>query len=148
MTTKPDLDALAGEIYDKATTESLTSDLANDRSIFVRHIRLALQECQERIEELDKQAQAYYNEASDGWSKFREAERRIKELEPDAEMYRWLQDHYKWANDSMRELWFDPNIKAPCLSPPYPVGIVDQDAVARLRAELRAAINKARKEAT
>ena len=26
----------------------------------------------------------------------------------DAERYRWLREHFRFANDSMRELWFDP----------------------------------------
>ena len=25
-----------------------------------------------------------------------------------AERYRWLREHFRFANDSMRELWFDP----------------------------------------
>jgi hypothetical protein len=29
-------------------------------------------------------------------------------LRKDAERYRWLREHFRFANDSMRELWFDP----------------------------------------
>lgn len=28
--------------------------------------------------------------------------------ELDAGRYRWLREHFRFANDSMRELWFDP----------------------------------------
>ena len=28
-------------------------------------------------------------------------------LRKDAERYRWLREHFRFANDSMRELWFD-----------------------------------------
>ena len=30
------------------------------------------------------------------------------DLRKDAERYRWLREHFRFANDSMRELWFDP----------------------------------------
>ena len=29
----------------------------------------------------------------------------------DAARYRWLREHFRFANDSMRELWFDPAIE-------------------------------------
>lgn len=29
----------------------------------------------------------------------------------DAERYRWLREHFRFANDSMRELWFDPALE-------------------------------------
>lgn len=29
-------------------------------------------------------------------------------LRKDAERYRWLREHFRFTNDSMRELWFDP----------------------------------------
>ena len=29
------------------------------------------------------------------------------DLRKDAERYRWLREHFRFANDSMRELWFD-----------------------------------------
>ena len=35
---------------------------------------------QARIKELDKQCQGYYGEASEGWTKFREAERQVADL--------------------------------------------------------------------
>ena len=28
-----------------------------------------------------------------------------------AERYRWLREHFRFANDSMRELWFDPALE-------------------------------------
>jgi len=31
-------------------------------------------------------------------------------LRKDAERYRWLRTHFRFANDSVREIWFDPNI--------------------------------------
>ena len=36
--------------------------------------------------------------------------RRAEEAKRDkyAERYRWLREHFRFANDSMRELWFDP----------------------------------------
>ena len=49
------------------------------------------------LAERDKLVQGYYNEAAEGWEKFRKAERalakrdaRIAELEKDARRYRWL----------------------------------------------------------
>lgn len=30
----------------------------------------------------------------------------------DAERYRWLRTHFRWANDSMSELWFYYGIEA------------------------------------
>lgn len=38
------------------------------------------------------------------------AERRAEAAEADAGRYRWLRGHFRFANDSMREIWFDPNI--------------------------------------
>lgn len=35
-------------------------------------------------------------------------EARLAALERDAARYRWLREHFRFANDSMRELWFDP----------------------------------------
>ena len=32
-------------------------------------------------------------------------------VERDAERYRWLREHLRFANDSMRELWFDPALE-------------------------------------
>ena len=32
-------------------------------------------------------------------------------LRKDAERYRWLREHFRFANDSMRELWFDPALE-------------------------------------
>ena len=32
----------------------------------------------------------------------------VDALRKDAERYRWLREHFRFANDSMRELWFDP----------------------------------------
>ena len=32
----------------------------------------------------------------------------IAALRKDAKRYRWLREHFRFANDSMRELWFDP----------------------------------------
>lgn len=32
----------------------------------------------------------------------------IEALRKDAGRYRWLREHFRFANDSMRELWFDP----------------------------------------
>ncbi len=29
----------------------------------------------------------------------------------DAARYRWLREHFRFANDSLRELWFDPAIE-------------------------------------
>lgn len=50
-----------------------------------------------RIEALSAKVQGYYNEASDGWTKFRDCERKLKQaearaeaLEKDAARYRWL----------------------------------------------------------
>lgn len=37
-----------------------------------------------------------------------ELEEYLRELRKDAERYRWLREHFRFANDSMRELWFDP----------------------------------------
>ena len=48
------------------------------------------------------------------WSKdevrrlLREAATAITKQQQDAERYRWLREHFRFANDSMRELWFDP----------------------------------------
>ena len=38
----------------------------------------------------------------------REAYNRLRR---DAERYRWLREHFRFANDSMRELWFDPALE-------------------------------------
>ena len=37
-----------------------------------------------------------------------ELEEYLRGLKRDAERYRWLREHFRFANDSMRELWFDP----------------------------------------
>ena len=34
-----------------------------------------------------------------------------RELARNAERYRWLREHFRFANDSMRELWFDPALE-------------------------------------
>lgn len=39
------------------------------------------------------------------------AEARLAALERDAARYRWLREHFRFANDSMRELWFDPALE-------------------------------------
>jgi len=31
-------------------------------------------------------------------------------MREDAERYRWLREHFRFAGDTMRELWFDPDI--------------------------------------
>ena len=36
-----------------------------------------------------------------------ELEEYLRGLKRDAERYRWLREHFRFANDSMRELWFD-----------------------------------------
>lgn len=40
-----------------------------------------------------------------------ELEDYLRELRKDAERYRWLREHFRFANDSMRELWFDPALE-------------------------------------
>ena len=37
--------------------------------------------------------------------------RGLVEAKRDAERYRWLREHFRFANDSMRELWFDPALE-------------------------------------
>ena len=78
--------------------------------------------------------------------------KRTIEAEKDAERYRWLRDHYRWAEDSMNELWFSGDLKvwfsgdlkAPCMGHPYPDGIIDSEMVDQLRGELDRAIDQAR----
>lgn len=50
------------------------------------------------------------NEAYEERLAERRAARRVEEaaMRKDAERYRWLREHFRFANDSMRELWFDP----------------------------------------
>lgn len=43
-------------------------------------------------------------------SLFAEAACEIERLRKDAERYRWLRKHFRFANDNLRELWFDPAI--------------------------------------
>ena len=47
---------------------------------------------------------AHYECAVRELASSREREARMR----DAERYRWLREHFRFANDSMRELWFDP----------------------------------------
>ena len=35
----------------------------------------------------------------------------LEQAKKDAERYRWLREHFRFANDSMRELWFDPALE-------------------------------------
>ena len=35
----------------------------------------------------------------------------LAQLVRDAARYRWLREHFRFANDSMRELWFDPALE-------------------------------------
>lgn len=35
----------------------------------------------------------------------------LRALRSDAERYRWLRKHFRFANDSMRELWFDASLQ-------------------------------------
>ena len=38
-------------------------------------------------------------------------EAKLAEARKDAERYRWLREHFEFANDSMEEIWFNSHIK-------------------------------------
>ena len=53
------------------------------------------------------------DEANEAYEERLEDLRRARRAEEakrdkDAGRYRWLREHFRFANDSMRELWFDP----------------------------------------
>ena len=43
----------------------------------------------------------------------------LERLRKDAERYRWLREHFRFANDSLRELWFDPSLEPDDSGVPY-----------------------------
>lgn len=45
------------------------------------------------------------------WNFVRDEYSALLAAQRDAERYRWLRVHFEFANDSMREIWFDSHIK-------------------------------------
>jgi len=61
-------------------------------------------EAQQRISLLDEQAQDYYNRASEGWFKYREAEERIALLEVKEKEFDWMNSLHFNAEKRCTEL--------------------------------------------
>lgn len=82
-------DALAGQDY-----ASLPSDFPTVR--MAHTIRADHDKFMQQVRDTCKRAE--------------KAEALAEQNRKDAERYRWLRTHFRFANDSVREIWFDPNI--------------------------------------